>query len=567
MTPTNTITLTLTAITLTLLINGCDGSSGGAKEDNNTHGLLNTPPVAKNLTVNLDEDTIKNMTLIATDEDKDPLSYKITKQPSNGKLQGTPPNITYIPNQDYNGKDSFTYIANDKKENSNEAKVDITINPINDKPIAKDDKITLKEDNNKTINPLTNDTDIDGDTLTIKSYTNPTNGKVIKTANNKLIYTPNKDYNGKDSFTYTITDGNETAKANITLTITPVNDAPVAKELNATLNENETANIKLIATDIDSQKLTYKITKQPSNGKLQGTPPNITYIPNKEFFGKDSFTYIATDDKGAESKEAKVDLTIEQTAIVKNLELNVEKLSLNKGTSTKLKLTPTLSKGKVTQKLKDAIANPEFLVTPKDAIKIDYKTKTITALKDTNVTIQAKIANTLSNPVKLNIYWEVDGHRLPPEPDPKINNSTLLGVDSNNNGVRDDVERWIYEKYKDRHPINAVIAMEAAKVYQKIIAHPERAKELLLESRTIGYCEAFLQYNSNPKIKAIFPHEVDDKYFRRTIIFNTEERKKNYEIYAYLLSGSVFSSGTDEEWRNACKHYPKIWKMIKEIEK
>ena len=384
MNPINTIKLPLAAITLTLLINGCGGSTG-AKEDNNTHGLLNTPPVAKNLTVNLDEDTIKNITLKAIDEDKDPL--------------------------------------------------------------------------------------------------------------------------------------------------------------------------------------TYKITKQPSNGKLQGTPPNITYIPNRDFFGKDSFTYIAIDDKGAESKEAKVDLTIEQTATVKNLELKVDKLSLNKDTNTTFTLTPTLSKGKVTQKLKDALKNPEFLVTPKDAVKIDYKTKTITALKDTNVTIQAKIANTLSNKIKLNIYWEVNGHRLPPEPDPKVNNATLLGVDSNNNGVRDDVERWIYERYKDKHPINAAIAMEAAKVYQKIIAHPERAKELLLESRTIGDCEAFLQYNSNPKIKAIFPHEVDDKYFRRTIIFNTEERKKNYEIYAYLLSGSVFSSGTDEEWRNACKHYPKIWKMIKEIEK
>ena len=539
---TNTIKLTLTAITITLLLNGC-GGSGGAKEDNNTHGLLNTPPVAKNLTVNLDEDTNKNITLKATDEDKDPLSYKITKQPSNGKLQGTPPNITYTPNKDYNGKDSFTYIANDKKENSNKAKVDITINPINDKPIAKDDKITLKEDNNKTINPLTNDTDIDGDTLTIKSYTNPTNGKVTKTANNKLIYTPNKDYNGKDSFTYTITDGNETAKANITLTITPVNDAPVAKELNATLNENETTNIKLIATDIDSQKLTYKITKQPSNGKLQGTPPNITYTPNKDFFGKDSFTYIAIDNKGAESKEAKVDLTIEQTATVKNLELNVEKLSLNKGTSTKLKLTPTLSKGKVTQKLKDALNNPEFIVTPKDAIKIDYQTKTITALKDTNVTIQAKIANTLSNKIKLNIYWEVNGHRLPPEPDPKINNSTLLGVDSNNNGVRDDVERWIYEKYKDKHPIYRALAMDISKSYQLLLkgeAYYEEAHQMMSDAIDCAdFFKYYAKYYGKKNLIADEDNPTDNEL--RNIYFNNKQRWKAFFQYDESLNGGVYS--------------------------
>ena len=67
-----------------------------------------------------------------------------------------------------------------------------------------------------------------------------------------------------------------------------------------------------------------------------------------------------------------------------------------------------------------------------------------------------------------NIYSEtIHGHILPPKPDPKINNSTLLGIDSNNNGVRDDVERWIYKTYKDKHPIYIDIAMQAGRAYKK----------------------------------------------------------------------------------------------------
>ena len=83
-----------TAILVTaLLLSGCD-KSGGATADRNSHGLLNTPPKAEDLNVSLDEDSRKNITLKATDEENDTLRYTISKQPSNGKLQGTPPYIT-----------------------------------------------------------------------------------------------------------------------------------------------------------------------------------------------------------------------------------------------------------------------------------------------------------------------------------------------------------------------------------------------------------------------------------------------------------------------------------------
>jgi hypothetical protein len=72
----------------------------------------------------------------------------------------------------------------------------------------------------------------------------------------------------------------------------------------------------------------------------------------------------------------------------------------------------------------------------------------------------------------------INGHTLPPEPDPVVNNSTLLGIDVNENRVRDDVERWIYKTFKDKHPVHIDIAMQAARSYKKVIQTPEKAKEI-----------------------------------------------------------------------------------------
>ena len=117
----------------------------------------------------------------------------------------------------------------------------------------------------------------------------------------------------------------------------------------------------------------------------------------------------------------------------------------------------------------------------------------------------------------------INGHILPPEPDPKINNSTLLGIDSNNNGVRDDVERWIYKTYKNKHPIHVDIAMQAGRAYQIILYDPSRAKEIHDEVVAPLACEAYYQiyakYFNEP---LLVREDINTKYFRKKIIFNTE---------------------------------------------
>ena len=140
-----------------------------------------------------------------------------------------------------------------------------------------------------------------------------------------------------------------------------------------------------------------------------------------------------------------------------------------------------------------------------------------------------------------NIYAEtINGHILPPEPDTKINNSTLLGIDSNNNGVRDDVERWIYKTYKDKHPIHIDIAMQAGRNYKLVLKTPKRAKEIRKKVNSSIHCNWYYKgyakfFNEPILMKKNINPSVFAKYF------NTKERKDIYWQYDKLLSGDSYS--------------------------
>jgi hypothetical protein len=147
----------------------------------------------------------------------------------------------------------------------------------------------------------------------------------------------------------------------------------------------------------------------------------------------------------------------------------------------------------------------------------------------------------------------IHGHQLPPEPDPAVNNATLLGVDSNNNSVRDDVERWIYTTYKDKHPIYADIAMQAARGYTLVLETPERAKEILEEVDKAIDCQAYYKYSAEYYGDPILIQEnAVDEHFRSKIYFNTKERMDAYIQYDNLLSGDTYTLPTDKEQKEAC---------------
>lgn len=161
--------------------------------------------------------------------------------------------------------------------------------------------------------------------------------------------------------------------------------------------------------------------------------------------------------------------------------------------------------------------------------------------------------NITSNSVALEIYKVINGHKLPPEPDETINNSTLLGIDSNNNGVRDDVERWIYETYKDKHPIHIDIAMQAGRAYKKVLETPEKALEIHDEVNSATICQIYYKYEAKYFHEPILIQEnVVNRYFRLKIYYNTQERIDAYLQYDKLLSGKTYTLIEGKKQKAAC---------------
>jgi len=296
------LTKYLTVALFGMLIVGCGGGN-----------FTNSAPIAKSQELTVPEDISKKITLSATDTDGDPLVYTITATPKHGVLSGTAPNLTYRPNANFNGQDVFNFKANDGKTDSKEANVTITVTPVNDAPVAKADHYTVTEDANKTsFNVLSNDTDIDSDTLSIKagSVTTPNHGGVAVINGANIDYTPASNFNGEESFSYIASDGAlDSNLTTVTITVTSVNDAPVANEQNITTNEDHADSITLTASDIDGDSLTYSITNTPQHGTLSGTVPNLTYTPVSNFNGQDSFTFKVNDGT-IDSNEANVTITV-----------------------------------------------------------------------------------------------------------------------------------------------------------------------------------------------------------------------------------------------------------------
>ncbi|MEA3433283.1 MAG: hypothetical protein U9R13_01750, partial [Campylobacterota bacterium] len=155
--------------------------------------------------------------------------------------------------------------------------------------------------------------------------------------------------------------------------------------------------------------------------------------------------------------------------------------------------------------------------------------------------------------INLNIIWTVNGHVLPPEPDPTVNNSTLLGIDSNDNGVRDDVERWIYETYKDKHPIHIDIAMQAGRAWQKVLNDPSKAKEIHDYVSAPGDCQFYYMNDAKYFNEPLLVKErIITGYFINKIIFNTGGRERAFLKYDKLLSGDSYTLPKSEERKALC---------------
>ncbi|MGH1540586.1 MAG: Ig-like domain-containing protein [Arenicella sp.] len=272
-----------------------------------TVNALNDAPVTDDLSLATDEDQAIAILLSANDPEGDSIVFAIVSQPQNGTLSGDAPNLTYTPNTDFNGVDSFTYRANDGQLDSSVATINITINPLNDAPFAIDAGFVTDED--QAVATPVSASDSDGDALTYSIASQPQNGILSGDVPN-LIYTPNADFNGADSFEFIVNDGQlDSNIATVSISVNPLNDAPVADDQSLVTEEDQALSITVAGSDVDGDSITYTIAAQPQNGTLSGDVPNLTYTPNADFNGADSFEFIVNDGQ-LDSNVATVSITV-----------------------------------------------------------------------------------------------------------------------------------------------------------------------------------------------------------------------------------------------------------------
>jgi hypothetical protein len=219
--------------------------------------------------------------------------------------------------------DFFTYMVSDGNGGNDTATVTIIINGVNDPPVAVDDSDTTPADTPVTIDVLNNDSDPDGDILTVESVTQGANGSVNYNAAN-VTYTPSANFTGTDSFTYTISDGNSgTDTASVTITVTDVNDPPVAVDDSDTTPADTPVTIDVLNNDIDrdGDTLTVDSVTQGTHGSVTYNAANVTYTPSANFTGTDSFTYTISDGNGGIDTAS---VTVTVTAIETLARINVQ---------------------------------------------------------------------------------------------------------------------------------------------------------------------------------------------------------------------------------------------------
>jgi VCBS repeat-containing protein len=266
-------------------------------------------PVAVNDSTTVAEDSAPTaVAVLANDTDVDggPMSIGSVTQPANGAvvITGGGTGLTYTANANFCSAtaDTFTYTLN----GGSTATVSVTVTCVNDAPVAVDDSATVAEDASATaVGVLANDTDVDGGTKTVEAVTQPANGTAVITGGGTgLTYVPDANYCNSppgttlDTFTYTLNGG---STATVSVTVTCVDDLPVAVDDSATVTLNDSATaIDVLANDgdVDGGSMTVQSSSQPANGTvvITGGGTGLTYAPDAAYCNTpggaaDTFTY------------------------------------------------------------------------------------------------------------------------------------------------------------------------------------------------------------------------------------------------------------------------------------
>ncbi len=293
-------------------------------------GAVNDAPVASNSALPVTEDTSANGTVTASDMEGDNLTYSLVAEGTKGiVVVNTDGTYTYTPNANTNGADSFTFKANDGTANSNIATVMVTIDEVNDAPIAAGDTLSVSEDADTYVIPFAEllGNDVAGpanerdQTLTIDAVTSPTGG-TVSIVGTDVVFRPSANYTGSAGFSYTLKDNGttagtadpKTATATVDITINGVNDAPTIRGIaDQTIVENSaTAALDVTVSDVETVAGSLAVTASSSNTALvphanivvggSGADRTLTVTPRAGVYGATTITLTVTDADGGSAE-------------------------------------------------------------------------------------------------------------------------------------------------------------------------------------------------------------------------------------------------------------------------
>ncbi|MBU0501029.1 MAG: tandem-95 repeat protein [Gammaproteobacteria bacterium] len=273
-------------------------------------------PVALDDSFTLNEDAVLSGTLAGNDSlsGDGGNSFAKATDPAHGVLVvNADGSFTYTPVANYSGPDSFTYSLTDADGDLSTAVVNLTVNPLDDVPVAVDDSFTLNEDAALNGSLAGNDT-ASGDGGNVWALaSNPSHGAVTVNPDGSFSYTPAANYAGPDSFTYSLTDTDgDLSTATVNLTVSPLDDVPVAVDDSFTLNEDAALNGSLAGNDTLSGDggNVWALAVNPAHGAVTvNADGTFSYTPAANYAGPDSFTYTLTDSDG-DLSTATVNLTV-----------------------------------------------------------------------------------------------------------------------------------------------------------------------------------------------------------------------------------------------------------------
>ena len=277
--------------------------------------LMNCAPVAVADSATTPEDQGVDLDVLAndTDEDGDTLTVtEVVTPPAHGTAEVVSGNVRYTPAADYCSPpaDTFTYRISDGEGHQATAAVTVTVSCGNDDPATAADAVDVPEDTPTVIDVLANDTDADGDQLSVTEVGDATNGST-STNGGTVRYAPEADFCGADSFTYTAGDGTTTTSGTVSVSVVCNGDSPRPQPDTATTPEDTSVDVPVLANDTDPDGDTLNLTGdlgQPAHGTVTVVDDQVRYVPDADRCGPDAFTYVVSD--GALTATGTVDVAV-----------------------------------------------------------------------------------------------------------------------------------------------------------------------------------------------------------------------------------------------------------------